>query len=163
MSGTDVVTLNSVHERFGSRVAVLLEPGGRGAATLAEAAALGAATGCEVTVVALAPVVGTVCRSCGGVSARAYNCAVRDEVADELQKAVAGLTSGAPAIKSRLLIEGTDPSLERWIEQGGFDLVLLPSRRRLLRSRRHPVARRLRHHTDATIRVVGPPRRHAGD
>jgi len=161
MSVTGTPTVESIEAPRGLRMAVVLEPGRRGAATIAYAAALGATTGSELTVVALAPMVGTVCRSCGGVSARAYNCAVRDDVADELQKAVASLTAITPRIKSRLLVEGTDPPLERWIPQGRFDLVVLPSRWRLFHSHRHPAARRLRRHTDATIRVVGRLHRQA--
>jgi hypothetical protein len=143
-----------------SRIAVLLEPGRSGAAAVAQVASLGAAE--EVTVVAVAPTVNTVCRSCGGVSARAYNCAVRDDVADDLSKAVASLGGATRHVEGRLLVEGTDPPLEAWVVAGGFDLVLLPSRWGVPHSPRHPAARRLRRHTEATIRVVRRSRRGAG-
>ena len=142
-----------------TRVAVLLEPGRSGAAAVAQAAALGATE--ELTVVAVAPTVDTVCRSCGGVSTRAFNCAVRDDVADGLEKAVASLCAATRHVEGKLLVEGTDPPLEAWVVQGGFDVVLLPSRWGVPRSRRHPAARRLRRHTEATIRIVRAPRRGA--
>ena len=154
MPATDATVTRSVEEPPGSRVAVLLEPGRRGAAALAQAAALGATRDAEVTVVAIAPRANTVCRSCGGVSTAAYNCAVRDDVADELQKAIMSSGAVAQRIEGRLLVEGTDPPLARWIAQGAFDLVLLPSRWGIPRLRRHPAARELRTRSSATIRVV---------
>lgn len=149
-------------EPSGSRIAVVVEPGPRGAAAVVEAAELGASSDSELTVVAVAPKVGIVCRSCGGVSTRAYNCAVRDDVADEVDKAVARLVAVTQRLKGKLLVEGSDPPLEHWVAQGRFDVVLLPPRWGVPRSRRHPAARLLRRHTDATIRVVQAPRRHAG-
>jgi hypothetical protein len=145
-----------------SRVAVLLESGRGGAAALAEAAALAGAGAAELTVVAIAPTVATVCRSCGGVSARAYNCAVRDDVADSLQRTVDRMTPVTQRVTGTLLVEGDDPPLEEWVAMQSFDVVLLPSRlgvprrRRQRRRRRHPAARRLRQQTHAEIRVVGP-------
>jgi hypothetical protein len=138
----------------GSRIAVLLEPGRRGAAALEHAAGLGAKPTSEVTIVALAPRVETVCRSCGGVSARAYNCAVRDEVAEQLQAALAGLAVASERLRGKVLVEGIDPSLEQWVTQEGFDLVLLPARHSLPHTRRHPTAGLLRRCTDATVQVV---------
>ena len=148
-------------ERCGSRIAVLLEPGRRGAAAVARAADLAAAPGRELTIIAVAPSVATVCRSCGGVSARAYNCAVRDDVAAELARAIDGLAGSGQPVNGQLLVQGADPPFERWVAEGGFDLVLLPSRRAVPRLRGHPAARSLRRQTDADIRVVRAPRRHA--
>jgi hypothetical protein len=143
---------------YRSRVAVLLEPGRRGAAALAHAAALCRTPASELTVVAVAPTVETVCRSCGGVSPRAYNCAVRDEVAQQLEAAVAGLGPLAEQPHGKLLVEGADPSLEHWIAHQRFDLVLLPSRPGLPHARRHPAVRRLRRCTDVPVKVVAARR-----
>jgi hypothetical protein len=154
MPNIDMVTRGGVDEPLGSRIAAVVEPGRRGAAALAQAAALAATSASELTAVAIAPRVATVCRSCGGVSARAYNCAARDEVADELEQAIANLGPIARNIRSELLVEGTDPPLEKWIAHGQFDLVLLPARRRVPRLRSHPSARLLRRLTEADVRVV---------
>lgn len=156
MRTTETVISEILEEPFGFRIAVLLEPGPRGAAALREAAALAAAPGSELTVVAIAPTAVTVCRSCGGVSPRAYNCAVQDDVTRELDQAIASVTTIAPQIEGKLLVEGVDPPLERWIAQRRFDLVLLPSRWGRPQSRRHPAARLLRRRTDVTVRVVEP-------
>jgi hypothetical protein len=142
-----------------TRIAVVLEPGRRGAAALAQAATLAAAADSEVTVVALAPTADPVCRSCGGVSTRAYNCAVRDEVAESLDRAVATLGGATEQIAGRLLVEGEDPPLDEWVARRGIDLVLLPARRGVPRTRRHPAERRLRR-TGAAVSVVSAPRRH---
>jgi hypothetical protein len=155
MHASDMAISKRIDAPYRRRIAVLLEPGRRGAAALAHAAGLCESTDSELTVVALAPTAGTVCRSCGGVSTRAYNCAVRDDVAAELHRAVASLSTVAPQLESALLVEGTDPPLQRWVVQNGFDLVLLPSRWGVRRFERHPAARVLRRHTDASVRVVG--------
>jgi len=137
-----------------ARVAFLLEPGRRGAAALEQATARCAGSDCELTVVAVAPTVATVCRSCGGVSACAYNGAVREDVSDALRSAVAGLSHVGQPINGRLLVDGSDPPFEQWVAQGRFDLVLLPARLGIPGSRRHPAARPLRRRTSAQIRVV---------
>jgi hypothetical protein len=141
------------------RIAVVLEPGRSGAAALTQATALAAAPGAELTVVAVAPnAVG--CRCCGGPSPYAYNCAVRDDVAQGLHNAAKQLDVDARDIKVKLLVEGSDPPLEEWVVRSRVDLVLLPARWRvLLRSRSHPAARLLRRVTDANVRIVrAPPR-----
>jgi hypothetical protein len=155
MAESEMVMCGSVDASSGSRIAVVLEAGRRGAAALVQAAALAAASGAELTVVAIAPKAAAVCRCCGGVSPHAYNCAVRDEVAEELQSAVAGLGSAGQDITSKLLVEGSDPPLEKWIAQERITLVLLPARWGVQRLRSHPAARPLRRSTDATIRIVG--------
>jgi hypothetical protein len=161
MPDIDMVIGGSVDERLCSRVAVVLEPGRSGATALAHATALAATPACELTVVAIAPKA-TGCRCCGGPSPYAYDCAVRDDVAQELHKATARLGPVGQDIKVKLLVEGSDPPLETWIAQGRFDLVLLPARWRVLRSRSHPAARLLRRFTDANIRVVRAPGRQSG-
>jgi hypothetical protein len=139
-----------------SRIAVVLEPGRSGAAALTQATALAASPGAELTVVAVAPkAIG--CRCCGGPSPYAYNCAVRDDVAQDLHDAAARLDRGAQDINVKLLVEGRDPPLEEWVAQSRVDLVLLPARWRPLRRPDHPAARLLRRLTDASVRVVRAP------
>ena len=53
-----------------------------------------------------------------------------------------------------LLTEGADPPLHEWVTRTGADVVLLPSRRRPLRSAKHPAAAELRRSTAAEIRIV---------
>jgi hypothetical protein len=139
-------------ERSCRRIAVVFEPGASGGAALRQAAALGAMPGRELTVVGIAPQATGPDRC--GPSPDAYNCAVRDEVAQELREATALLGRVAEDITVRLLVEGSDPPLENWVAQGGFDIVLLPARRRFLRSLGHPAVRRLQRLTDAEVRVV---------
>lgn len=147
------MAIGDVGEGVAFRVAVVLEPGRSGAAALTQATALAASPDAELTVVAVAPkAVG--CRCCGGPSPYAYNCAVRDDVAQDLHDAVARLDGGARDIKVKLLVEGRDPPLEEWVVQSRVDLVLLPARWRPLRRRDHPAAPVLRRLTDATVRVV---------
>jgi hypothetical protein len=141
-----------VDERFCSRVAVVFEPGRNGGAAITQAAVLASSPAYELTVVAIAPQANGP--RCCGPSPDAYNCAVRDDVAKDLHEATAQLGSFADDITVKLLIEGSDLPLERWVAEGGFDLVLLPGRRRVLRPRGHPAARLLRRFTDADVRVV---------
>ena len=83
-----------------------------------------------------------------------YNRAVCEAVADELEQARARLGDAADHATFKMLVEGVDPPLERWSEAGGFDVILLPARRRPLRSLKHPVAARLKRQTDAEVRIV---------
>ena len=94
------------------------------------------------------------CRCCGGPSPYAYNCAVRDDVAQELDDAAVRLDLAARDIKVKLLVEGSDPPLEEWVVHSQIDLVLLPAHWRVLRSRSHPAARLLRRATGADVRIV---------
>jgi hypothetical protein len=137
----------------------VFEPGASGRAALAQAAAFAAVPASELTVVAIAPQATSL--RCGP-SPDAYNRAVRDAVAKELLEATALLGSVAEDITVKLLVEGSDLPLEKWVVQGGFDVVLLPARRRVLGSRDHPAARRLRRFTDADVRVVGAAGRRSG-
>ena len=54
----------------------------------------------------------------------------------------------------KLLVQDKDPPLAAWIAAGGFDVVLLPARRRPLRSAKHPAADQLRKSTSAEVHVV---------
>src|SRR5689334_19106994 len=134
------------------RVAVLHERGATGAAALDVARELDLQHGATVTVVAMVPSAPSGPR-CGG-SALEFNAAVRDLVADELDLARTRLGHAAGRTSYVLLVEGEDPPLEEWLADHGFDVILLPARRRLLGSRGHPAAARLRAATDAEVRVV---------
>lgn len=136
------------------RIAVLLEPGRRGVAALRAAVDLAAERDAELTIVAVAPTAQTACRSCGGVSPRAYNCAVRDDAADELDRAFLSVHPTTARIDTVLLVEHDDPPLHDWLAAHSFDLVLLPARIGLPHSRRHPAARSLRRHAGLTVRVL---------
>jgi hypothetical protein len=136
------------------RIVVISEPGRNGAAALAQATALAAASSTQLTIVTTAPQTDTHCRSCGGVSIAAFNRAVCDEVAMELRGAIARLDLNPDDMNVKLLVEGSDPPLEQWIAKGEFDLVLLPARRFAGHFRSHPAARELRGTTGAEIRVV---------
>jgi hypothetical protein len=78
---------------------------------------------------------------------------------DDLEQARKRLGEIGTEASYRLLIEGKEPSLTQFAADGGFDLVLLPARRRLLRAARHPAAPRLRlAGAGAEVRVVGERR-----
>jgi hypothetical protein len=138
------------------RVLVLYERGPSGAAALDVARELDLQRGASVTVVAVAPSAPSGPR-CGG-SAREFNAAVRDVVADELEQARTHLGHAAGRTDYVLLVEGEDLPLEEWVAARGFDVILLPARRRLLRPPGHPVAARLRLVTGAEVRLVQRPR-----
>lgn len=112
--------------------------------------------GASLTVVAVAPTAASGSR-CGG-SAREFNTIVRESVAAELDEARLRLGHASGRASYALLVEGEDPRLEEWIAGQALDLVLLPARRRLLRTPGHPVAARLRRVTDAEVRIVHRPR-----
>jgi hypothetical protein len=136
------------------RVAVVVEPGRRGTSALAHAARLVAERPTELTVLVLAPQEPPP--RCGGASPDAYNCAVLDQVSSELHDAARRLGGAGDGARFRMLIERRDPPLATWIAQTAIELVLLPARRRGLRSLRHPEARRIRRHALAEVRVVSP-------
>ena len=139
----------------GRRVLVVNEPGPAGRAALDLARELDLTERAALTVVGVAPTARSGPR-CGG-SAREFNATVREVVESELDEARVRLGRVAGRTDYALLIEGDDPPLEAWIAGRNFDLVLLPARRRLLRSPGHPAAARLRRATDAEIRVVQRP------
>jgi hypothetical protein len=91
---------------------------------------------------------------CGG-SALEYNQALRESAEHELEQARVELGEQAAHASFELLIEGVDPPLSEWCAASGFDLILLPARRRPLRALKHPDAARLRRRTTAEVRIVG--------
>ena len=142
--------------RAGQRVAVLHESGQAGAAALDLARELDLQEGASLTVVAVVPTAPSGSR-CGG-SALEFNSIVKETVANELDGARERLGHAAGRTSYALLVQGEDPPLEEWIAAQGFDVILLPARRRLLRTSGHPAAARLRRVTDADVRVVQRPR-----
>ncbi|MBV9165230.1 MAG: hypothetical protein JO342_03650 [Solirubrobacterales bacterium] len=140
----------------GPRVLVLHEPGPAGTAALDLARELDLQEGASLTVVAVVPTAASGSR-CGG-SALEFNAIVKESVTNELDGARQRLGQAAGRTSFELLVEGEDRSPEEWIAAGGFDLVLLPARRRPLRGSGHPAAARLRRATDAEVRIVQRPR-----
>jgi nucleotide-binding universal stress UspA family protein len=138
------------------RVLVLYEPGRAGIAALDLARKLVIRDGASLTVVSVVSQAST--GTCGASSALAYNRAVADSVADDLEKAREHLGVLADAASFRLLVQGQGPSLEDFAAAGRFDLVLLPGHRRPLRAASHPDAKRLRMLRRAEVRIVEPAR-----
>ena len=145
--------------RLRSRIAVLFERGRHGAAALEEASELAARSGSELTVVVLAPQAPAA--RCCGPSPAAYNCAVLDDATAELREAANALATPGEQPRFTLLIEGTDPPLKTWVALEGFDCVMLPARRRVLRSRGHPAVRKLRRVAGCNVRVIADHQRQA--
>lgn len=133
-------------------VLVLFEPGRSGTAALDLARGLAERDRASVTVLAVVPEAPSGSR-CGN-SATEYNSIVRDTVARELDQAREHLAEIGGHVAFKLLAEGTDPPLPDWVRGAGVDVVLLPSRRRPLRSLKHPAAAALRRSTDAEVRIV---------
>jgi hypothetical protein len=136
----------------GRRVVVVYEPGRTGSAALDLAARLVGDDDSGLTVVGVAPHEARIC--CGAGSAIDYNAAVREAADDELRQARELLGHAGNRASFKLLVPGTDPPLAAWIDAAGFDVVLLPARRRLLRNAKHPAADPLRKSTSAEVRVV---------
>ena len=136
----------------GERILVLFEPGRAGIAAVELARELAAETDATVTVVSVAP---QAPMAWGCVpSARDYNATVRDSAAQELEAAGRLLWDLGPRARSRVLLEGTDPTFEELAARERFDLILLPRRRRLLRGAGHPAASRLSACGPARVRIV---------
>jgi hypothetical protein len=135
------------------RVMVLYETGRAGDAAVDSARELARATDAAVTLVGLVPQAEGGGPRCGG-SAREYNQAVMEQVAAELHVAKRRLGALADDARVELLIEGTDPPLADWSAAHGFDTILLPARRRLLRHDKHPEAARLQRATGADVRII---------
>lgn len=133
------------------RVLVLSESGRGGEAALKRARVLAEYDRAELTVVGVAPQARS--GQCTGPAA-GYNDAVADAVVMELEHARERLDEFGVDASYRLLIEGTPPSLEQFAADGGFDLVLLPARRRPFRAARHPAAKQLSGACAAEVRVV---------
>jgi nucleotide-binding universal stress UspA family protein len=137
------------------RVLVLYEQGRGGIAAIDLARELVERENANLTVVGVAPQAPSGPR-CGN-SAIEYNEAVADSVLGDLDEARERLGQAAERASFVLLIDGADQTLEQLAESGGFDLVLLPARRRpLRRGARHPEAGRLRLSVGAEIRIVAP-------
>jgi hypothetical protein len=134
------------------RVLVLFEPTPSGAAAL-RAAAQSSDEGGQLTVVTLAPQ-SVQPRCCArGPSVEVVNCVVREEAESELLQAreILGDAAGRATFKS--LVGTQDPPLGVWAAGQGFELIILPSRRRAFGG--HPLARRLRRATSAELRLIG--------
>jgi hypothetical protein len=136
----------------GKRVVVLYEPGRTGSAALDLAGRLVGDDGSALTVVSVAPQDTRIC--CGAGSAIDYNRAVCEAADAELQQARELLGHAGNRASFQVLVQDKDPPLAAWIAAGGFDVVLLPARRRPLRSARHPAADQLRRSTSAEVRIV---------
>jgi hypothetical protein len=152
-SSPDLVVCGSA-----SRIAVLFERGRTGTAALEQASALASRCGAELTVIVLVPQ--AAASHCCGPSPSAYNCAVLDEARLELREAARLLPEPEHGARFRLLIEGTDPPLNSWVADERFDLVVLPARRRLLRSPGHPAVRALRRLGGCEVRLAARPGKH---
>jgi hypothetical protein len=133
---------------------VLCEPGRAGAAAIDAAGHLAELGTAVLTVVAVAPQAPSGPR-CGN-SAVEYNRAVAESVAQDLGRARERLGAAAEHAEFLLLIDGADQTLEQLARSGGFDLMLLPARRRPLRAAGHPEASRLGRIAGAEIRIVAP-------
>jgi nucleotide-binding universal stress UspA family protein len=134
------------------RVLLLHEPGRATAGAIEVARGLVEQEHAALTVVAVVPQAPSGPR-CGG-SALEYNRALRESAERELEQAREALGEQAAHATFELLVEGVDPPLAAWCAASGFDLILLPARRRPLRLRGHPDASRLRGQTAAEVRIV---------
>jgi hypothetical protein len=81
---------------------------------------------------------------------------VKSAVARDLDRARERLGGSAERAAFVLLVDGADQTLEQLARSGGFDLLLLPARRRPLRAAGHPEAFRLQRVAGAEIRIVAP-------
>jgi hypothetical protein len=136
----------------GKRVVVLYEPGRTGSAALDLAGRLVGDDGFVLTVVGVAPQDTRIC--CGAGSAIDYNRAVCQAADAELRRARELLGPAGNRASFKLLVEDRNPPLAAWIDAAGFDVVLLPARRRPLRSAKHPAADQLRRSTSAEVCIV---------
>lgn len=136
-----------------NRVLVVFEPGRAGAAALEAARELILGEGGQLTVLVVVPQAPSGPR-CGG-SALAYNEVLLDAARADLRTARAQLGDAGRGATFDLRVEGLDPTGDELVAPGSFDLVLLPARRRPLRSGRHPAAKRIRA-AGLPVRVVGP-------
>ena len=133
---------------------MLCEQGRAGTAAIDLARELAERRDATLTVVAVAPRAPSGPR-CGN-SAVEFNEAVADSVAKDLDDAKERLGQAAERASFVLLIDGADQTLEQLARSGGFDLVLLPARRRPFRKPGHPAASELSGVAGAEIRIVAP-------
>lgn len=137
---------------------MLYEQSRAGAAAIDLARELAEREDAILTVAAVAPRAPSGPR-CGN-SAVEFNEVVVESVQKDLDDARHYLGPAADRATFVLLIEGEEPSLAQIASERGFDLVLLPGRRRVLRSgAHHPEAARLRVTAGAEIRIVEPASR----
>ena len=136
------------------RILVLYERGRAGAAAIDLARKLAELEHAALTVVGVAPQAPSGPR-CGN-SAVEYNEAVAESVARDLDRARERLGGAADHAAFVVLVDGADQTLAQFAQSGGFDLVLLPARRRPLRAASHPEASRLGQVAGAEIRIVAP-------
>jgi nucleotide-binding universal stress UspA family protein len=135
------------------RVMVLYERSRTGDRAVELARELAHGSGASLTLVGVVPQAEGGGPRCGG-SALLYNVAVMEQVAEELHAAKRRLGEFADDARIELLIEGSDPPLVEWSATHNFDTILLPARRRPLRSAKHPDAERLLRGTGAEVRVI---------
>lgn len=138
------------------RVLVIFEPGRAGAAALDTARELVAGGGGQLTVVCVADQTAGATRC--GCSAVAYNDAVIDAARDDLQRARERLGEAGQEATFELLIEGRGRPLHDLTARDKCDLVLLPARRRPLRSFKRPAVD-LSSAGSPEVRVVQPAQR----
>ena len=140
------------------RILVVYEQSRAGAAAIDLAREFADREDAVLTVAAVAPHAPSGPR-CGN-SAVEFNEVVADSVRRDLDDARHYLGPAAERATFVLLSEGAEPSLAQFASERGFDLVLLPARRRLLRSgAHHPEAARLKITAGAEIRIVEPASR----
>jgi nucleotide-binding universal stress UspA family protein len=132
------------------RILVVYESCRAGAATLREAAER-AAAGADLSVVTLAPQAKPY-KCCGGGGPGPYNCAVREEAADDLREARELLGSVAGRARFHTLVGSPSPPLAAWAAAQDFDLILVPARRFTRAGGR--LARGLRRATAADVRAI---------
>lgn len=134
------------------RVLVVLAPGEDEDSALAHARQIVEESGAELTVAALAPQ--DTGRAGCVVGTTAYNQAVRDDAAGEIEHAQQLLGALDPPARFKLLVGGRDPDLPTWAAEQAFDLILLCARRRLVGARTRRLARGLRRATQADVRTA---------
>lgn len=133
-------------------MAVLVEGGRRGLAAVDAAVALAAR---EPIRIVLVSVVAQAQNSGCTMSAEPLNAAVCEAAETELARARARLAYAAPACRSILLRERTDPGLGVWLAAERIERVLLPGRPRRLRGGlAHPAGRTLAAVSGLTVSVV---------
>lgn len=138
--------------RSAERILVLYEHSRAGAATIDLARELADHGSATLTVVSISPQAPSGPR-CGN-SALEYNEFVAGSVARDLEHARERLGPAAAGAAFVLLVEGADQTLEQFTRSGGFDLVLLPARRRPFRASGHPEAARVQRVAGAEVRIV---------
>jgi nucleotide-binding universal stress UspA family protein len=137
----------------GKRILVLFESGRAGTAAIDFARQLAVHDRSTVTVVTVVPQA-TMAPRCG-CGPTDLNAMVRDAAADELEQAQEQLYEIGDRAAFVPLIEGTDPPLHEFVAAAGFELIVLPARRRPLRSTKHPAAAALSR-TGAEVQIVDP-------